>query len=171
MRKTISEKEQFTTAAYTFRNKYGGLPGDLRNAAAFGFEARSGVIGDGDNNRRVESSSAGSLGGRNNITFCGENSLFWDDLSSAGLINGDFSINVSACLPEAVPDSDLWQYFPHSDGINGCAWIISVARADKKQHFFLGNIRQHSTPHFGVGALQLQPVSYTHLTLPTILLV
>ena len=34
--------------------------------------------------------------------------------------------------------SDLGQYFPHSDGINGCAWIISVARANKKQHFFLG---------------------------------
>ena len=93
-RATISQLENFKTAMNTFNLKYDSLPGDLTQdqATAYGFQPTSrpdtayGVThGDG----RLDADSPGGA-----CTFwcyailASETVLFWQDLSSAGLMSG-----------------------------------------------------------------------------------
>ena len=50
VRATISQIEKYNTAVNTFRGKYDALPGDISNAAQYGFVARAGTQGRGDGN-------------------------------------------------------------------------------------------------------------------------
>lgn len=78
IRATVSQLEKYSTAVNTFRGKYNGLPGDLLNAANFGFDTGT-PARDGDG--QVESSANTAS------TFGGEAACFWDDMSTANLIS------------------------------------------------------------------------------------
>jgi prepilin-type N-terminal cleavage/methylation domain-containing protein len=94
VRATISQIERYNTAANTFRDKYGGLPGDLNAQAAsqFGFLSRPGSSGQGDGNGIIQGMfSNGGPEGCGMIESIGEAPSFWVDLSSAHLIEGTFS--------------------------------------------------------------------------------
>lgn len=95
LRAVITEQQQYLTAVHTFRDKYLGLPGDLKNATAFWGDnvaaCADAVVADGtpgtcngDGNTKIPSGSgvAGTTA---------EEFQFWHQLSLAGLINGNFT--------------------------------------------------------------------------------
>src|SRR3954464_6311892 len=54
IRSQISQIEKYMTAYRTFQVKYGCLPGDCANAAAFGLPARGLYAGEGDGNGVIQ---------------------------------------------------------------------------------------------------------------------
>ena len=106
LRATIAQIEKYNSAVNTFRTKYNELPGDMdaASAAQFGFVARAGMRGRGDNNGLLEGYYyAGSTfyGWNQN----GENVFFWEDLSSAGLIDGQFNTATDATYSGNITSS------------------------------------------------------------------
>jgi hypothetical protein len=92
-------------------NKYGGLPGDLPATLAtqFGFAARGTGAGQGDGNGIIQ----GVYGAYGWVQGYGETATFWEDLSMAGLIDGQFNTASETTLPPAdVTGSNLSLYFP-----------------------------------------------------------
>jgi len=86
IRSTVSQIEKYNSSVNTFRNKYGYLPGDIPadQANAYGFAVRSGLLGEGDGDGLLEDGTSGGA------TVCGETSVFWNDLSTANLIEGNY---------------------------------------------------------------------------------
>jgi prepilin-type N-terminal cleavage/methylation domain-containing protein len=95
IRAQITQIEKYNTAANTFREKYGYLPGDItpQAVAQFNFTAsptRAGTGGAGDGNGELD-------GNASNIqpyawVQSGENLFFWEDLSTnSHLIEGGFN--------------------------------------------------------------------------------
>jgi prepilin-type N-terminal cleavage/methylation domain-containing protein len=104
MRAQITQIEKFNTAANTFYGKYGYLPGDIcANAVTqFGFVTRAGGRGRGDCNGIIE--------GFNYVdsdyygwTQNGETVFFWEDLSTAQLIEGGFNTAKDAGTIDLTP--------------------------------------------------------------------
>ncbi|MEJ0009128.1 MAG: prepilin-type N-terminal cleavage/methylation domain-containing protein [Alphaproteobacteria bacterium] len=92
---TVSDMQSYTAAAMTFRDKYGGIPGDLRNdkAAQAGLTVSAtnpGTGGEGDGDGLLLNGDASSAECSGGISvqpgLGGENTLFWRQLSDAGLI-------------------------------------------------------------------------------------
>ncbi|MEJ0010330.1 MAG: prepilin-type N-terminal cleavage/methylation domain-containing protein [Alphaproteobacteria bacterium] len=92
---TVSDLQSYTAAAMTFRDKYGGIPGDLRydKAAQAGLTISAvspGATGEGDGDGILrDSDGVASVcpgGTANQFGLGGENVLFWRQLSDAGLI-------------------------------------------------------------------------------------
>ena len=97
VRATVSQIEKYNTAVNTFRDKYGGLPGDLNASLAsqFGFTPRAGTTGWGDGNG-VIGSDGGNPAWAGFASSYAELCLFWVDLTSANgqnvnLIDGSFT--------------------------------------------------------------------------------
>ena len=95
LRAVTTEFQRFQSAANTFRDKYFGTPGDLRNAEDFWGQQAAGATcatasstttatcnGDGDG--RVELTGLG-------VTNSNEGFRFWQHLANAGLIEGTFT--------------------------------------------------------------------------------
>ncbi|MEJ0010996.1 MAG: prepilin-type N-terminal cleavage/methylation domain-containing protein [Alphaproteobacteria bacterium] len=85
----VSDVQSYTAAALTFRDKYGGIPGDLRNdkAAQAGLTVSAtspGITGEGDGDGRLQCCGASNVG--ISAALGGENVLFWRHLSDAGLV-------------------------------------------------------------------------------------
>ena len=109
VRAQISQIEKYQTAVRAFQVKYGYLPGDIpyTPASQFGFLPRDnqtwiGGNGGGDGNGIIEGSyrlCGGNFCGNTGVS--GEISLFWADLSKAGLIEGGFT-SASCC------DTGFW---------------------------------------------------------------
>jgi prepilin-type N-terminal cleavage/methylation domain-containing protein len=100
VRATITQIEQYNTAANTFREKTGYLPGDIPTAPAaqFGFAPRGNLAGEGDGNGILQGISFAT----NTVCNCpvtGELSMFWVDLSAARLIDGSFNTATSNTQP------------------------------------------------------------------------
>jgi len=86
IRAQISQIDKYNAAVNAFRSKYGGLPGDIlpATAASFGFVTRAGTVGEGDNNGLLTAGTSTSAQG------AGEIVVFWNDLSTANLVDGSF---------------------------------------------------------------------------------
>lgn len=106
IRKQITQFEQFSVAATTFRVKYSAFPGDIAasKATAFGFVSRAGTNGHGDDDSVIEG--------------CGtywevgcEAAMFWRDLSEAHLIKEAFS-TATDTDPTIADDDDAALYYP-----------------------------------------------------------
>jgi len=102
-RAQVTQMQKYSTAVNTFRNKYGYLPGDIPDpqASGFGFQARSTNRGEGDGNGVLESygdSSDSQAYGY--ATGSGELAVFWQDISTAGLIDTSVIYNVSSNVPK-----------------------------------------------------------------------
>jgi len=86
VRAQIQQIEKYGSAFNTFRNKYNGIPGDLlySEASSLGFVTTgcSGGAGKRDGNGLLDGDGVKPL-----AQFMGETGLFWEDLSSASLIN------------------------------------------------------------------------------------
>jgi len=117
LRATISQAEQYSTASNTFRLKYNNfLPGDIPDPYAnqFGLAARGTLAGQGDGNGILE----GYNGTPPIVNFgwvqsAGETAMFWVDLSSSGLISGNFNTAKSDLVPGSpISSSNMGLYFP-----------------------------------------------------------
>jgi prepilin-type N-terminal cleavage/methylation domain-containing protein len=98
----ISQITKYNSAVNTFKNKYGGLPGDLNAvlAAQFGFAARGQYAGEGDGSGIIEGISANSTGDDYGTKgTAGETAVFWVDLSAANLIDGGFNTATETAVP------------------------------------------------------------------------
>jgi prepilin-type N-terminal cleavage/methylation domain-containing protein len=84
IRATITQVERFNAGATAFRDKFGGLPGDLINTRATQFglaPARTGTSGEGNGDGLIVGTVANPAG------LIGETAAFWSDLSQAQLIS------------------------------------------------------------------------------------
>ena len=108
-RAQISQIEKYNTAVNTFYGKYGGLPEDLNASLAsqFGFVARAGTQGRGDGNGIIEGYW---YGGGNVLGWdeLGEPGFFWNDLSTAKLIEGSFTTATDGPPSGTITNLDTW---------------------------------------------------------------
>lgn len=85
IRATVSQIEKYNAAATTFRDKHGGLPGDIINSrvAQFGLtpaRTTAGAAGEGNGDGLLQGTAA------NPSYLIGETLAFWSDLTQASLI-------------------------------------------------------------------------------------
>lgn len=112
VRAQIAQIEKYNTAVKTFRLKYGYLPGDIPSqpAADFGFAARGLYQGQGDNSGFIEGVWNNAPGTAGPYQQRGETCLFWVDLSSAQLIDGNFT--TCTAISTSLTDATIDAYFP-----------------------------------------------------------
>lgn len=139
LRAQIAQIEQYRTASAAFRLKYNALPGDIlaSEAASYGFVARSGARGHGDNNGIIErcihyTTAAMSLG-------C-EQVLLWSDLSNANLISGNFPLAADTEI-FATNANELKKYFPTPIMLNDTQIMVA---ADQNLHNWFGIVKFNS---------------------------
>ncbi len=121
LRAVITEQSKFATSVHTFRDKYLGIPGDLKNAGAFwGYPggnaancpATAGTgteTCDGDGNNILNSGGASEYG---------EWFTFWQHLANAELLEGAYTgISGSGGGGHAIDDN-----VPHSK-LSGSNWF------------------------------------------------
>ena len=143
VRAQISQIEKFQTATNTFREKYGYLPGDIKDpdASSFGFVPRGASPGQGDGNGLLQNpGGGGGPVGLNGTMMSGENVTFWNDLSKAGMIEGSYTNcyetgmtnpgpsatgltpsttpQIDACLPDAKIGNGNYVYVWSQNGFN-----------------------------------------------------
>ncbi len=113
IRATVGQIEKYNSSVNTFRTKYNGIPGDLSSdgANAFGFIARAGSAGRGDNNGLIDGINAGAP-----LTqvFTQESGFFWDDLTRANLVDGQFTSAADAASPAAITAAGVPTQFPEA---------------------------------------------------------
>jgi prepilin-type N-terminal cleavage/methylation domain-containing protein len=125
IRAQVAQLQEFDTAANTFRDKYGYLPGDLPGngttvsqnnlALQYSFTQRTGAVGHGDGNGLLESCVANTTAaGVGQMLGC-ETVLFFRDLNQMNLVDGAFNVATDAYVLLAnsvdaqgyVPDAKL----------------------------------------------------------------
>ncbi len=120
LRAVATEFTQYQTAVNTFRDKYLGLPGDLKNAEQFWGTAHAtdatcittastGIEtcnGNGDGNMLFSTRSA-------------EPYRFWQHLANAGLVSGAF--NGASGANNVYYDADIGENIPESK-LSGAGW-------------------------------------------------
>ena len=113
IRATISQVEKYNASINTFRSKYNGMPGDISgaNATAFGFIARAGSAGRGDNNGLIEGINAGTPTAQ---VFTQEAGFFWDDLTRANLVDGQFTSAADGASVAAIIAANVPTQFPEA---------------------------------------------------------
>jgi hypothetical protein len=143
LRATTSQVIQFKTAANTFRLKYNALPGDIaqKDATAFGLPART----SGDNDGLL---IGGSSGGPVGWSQGQETTMFWVDLSAAGLIAGSFTLADGSIYSFTQPD--IPKLFPTSKLRPTTYW--SVMSFNGANYYILS----------AIGPVTSGPPSYTY---------
>ncbi len=140
VRSTVTQIEKFNTAANTFREKYGYLPGDIKDpdASNFGFLARGTLQGQGDGDGVLMGRNASYASG---AFQTGETAMFWVDLSTARMIEGNFNAitpttfgnpvasNFGTWYPEAKlgQGNFIYTYSYNSANYFGMAFVNSIA--------------------------------------------
>lgn len=121
LRALMTEKEQHLIAVNTFREKYLGLPGDLKNATAFWGDNAT-VCADAAITNGTPGTCNGNSDGRLNYAAgtsdTGEEFQFWNQLSLAGLVNGTFT---GVAGPAAIDDLLEDENIPSSK-FSGAQW-------------------------------------------------
>jgi len=111
-RATVGQLEKYNSAVNTFRSKFNSMPGDISsgNAVAFGFIARAGGTGRGDNNGLID----GINGTVTSQVFTQESGFFWDDMSRANLVDGQFTSAVDGATVAAILTAGVPAQFPEA---------------------------------------------------------
>lgn len=123
IRSTIKQYEQFKIATNTFRNKYGGLPGDLHASKVSNFDLCPDI--------GCPNGSACAGDGNDVICYTGETFSAWNQLYLAELVNGDFS------GADAIPAS--MYVVPTTQGDNAAEMrkILPPAKIGRQAYWFL----------------------------------
>jgi prepilin-type N-terminal cleavage/methylation domain-containing protein len=160
IRSQISQIEQYKTAVNTFKNKYNGLPGDLRMAQNFGFSPRTiGYgLGQGDGDGVIQGTEAGHAASNQGCrVMSGETAVFFRDLSEATLVNGTFSTatvsvpgadattsSIAARFPQASIGQANYVY-PWSGGANSCTCCVGQAYGDRLNYLAVAQAYSNDT--------------------------
>jgi prepilin-type N-terminal cleavage/methylation domain-containing protein len=102
IRAQISQIESYNAAVNTFRTRFNGLPGDIRNITSFYSSTSFADIRNGNGNKQLEQcdtagatcgtyAAAGAYEAVDGAIFTGEIVQFWHHLSAAELIGGSFN--------------------------------------------------------------------------------
>lgn len=109
IRSVLADATSQTTAVNTFRLKYGGLPGDVRNATTFWGSATN-----GNGNSKIDYNNGAP----------GEEYYAWAQLSDAGLVAGPFD-GTQASLPKSKYNRGLYRIAYQTDVYGISAHMIS----------------------------------------------
>lgn len=135
IRSQIAQIEKYQQATNTFRGKYGALPGDLPSSVAtqFNFIARGQHAGQGDGNGIIEGVYQ-NLAAQNwgFVAAVGETATFWVDLTTAGLMDGSFTLASSTAFtaPDPIDNTTtprLSDYFPRAKIGANSVYVLSDA--------------------------------------------
>ncbi len=170
VRAQISQIEQYNAAVNTFRDKYGGLPGDLNASAAsqFGFQPRGAIPGEGDGNGVIQGVNGngsdtvdGSYEGR------GETGTFWADLGSAHFVPGANLIS-----------GQFWGYETGTSGYtitattaNSISDILPAAKIGAGNYVYVwsgGVTGNDGTNYYGLSAITSIPFDYAPTSATTL---
>lgn len=124
-RALIAQIDRYKVAVNAFRLKYVGMPGDLseNNAAALGFAARAGTVGQGNGNNLIE--RCPGEGAIIDKRLGCERVLFWRDLSDASMVDGSFIIGTDG--PAAnLTAANLPQYLPRAKGAANNGYVLAL---------------------------------------------
>jgi prepilin-type N-terminal cleavage/methylation domain-containing protein len=132
IRAQVSQFEKFNSAVNTFRNKYGGLPGDLKytEARAYGLYSITyapyvGLSTRGDGNGLIQS--------RGQNYFTDELVIFWRHLSEAGLIDGIYGLKLNTAAETTT--NFVNDYLPTAKiGQNA---VIQIGTAGTSTNYYL----------------------------------
>lgn len=167
LRAQISQIEKLNTAVHTFQYKYNSIPGDLElsMASKFGFitNACDGRNGGRDGNGKLE----GYYGSPYYLDqFLGETELFWEDLSTAQLVNGtypggggttrDCDFNNSTLLSLATGPDYIGNFIPA--GKIGFGTFVHVYTDLSNNWYGLAQITPHATYGYVLAAAPSIPV-------------
>lgn len=125
LRSITTQHQGFQTAAYSFRNKYFALPGDIKNATDFWTAA---VVANGDADGKIE--PATTDGG------AGEMYGFWEQLALSGMIEGTYS-GTSGSGGAGLQDSVISTNVP-AGKIGSSGWSV----------IYLGSVASGDTDYF-----------------------
>jgi len=181
VRAMVSQYRNYVTSVNTFRSKFNALPGDLTTAQATGFgmqpTSRPGGITDMTSlqhgNGTIETCLSSGTYTPGTDIIGSEGVLFWRDLSSAGMIDGNF-ITATDAIATGLTTVDLPLYFPIAriksaywgvTSANGCSndldsWRTSYANSSYPwnlqdgsltNYFFIGKI----VPNVATGEMQV----------------
>jgi prepilin-type N-terminal cleavage/methylation domain-containing protein len=119
VRATISQIESFQRAKNTFREKYGGIPGDLiyTDAQKFGFSTCTYSPG-----TNTHCDGNGNLSdGANTTGIASEMALFWIQLSKAGFIENGFTFSGADASDSfgVLSSTQIGQHLPEAKIGNG----------------------------------------------------
>lgn len=117
--KTVQDLKAIESAALTFRDTYGRLPGDMPNTAARLPNCTDAPCATGGNGNRIIGSA--NLGG-NAIGNTDENFTFWHHLQAADLLSMDYSNSSDMSFSVGQPSAPIDSGFRVSDysGTLGC---------------------------------------------------
>ena len=111
LRSVTTDFQKYESAIYTFRDKYFGLPGDLRNATSFwgALDTNDGI---GTDCTDATTTSALTCNGDGNGVIYGLSTLnesfhAWVHLANAGLVEGSYSGKRTADPNEATPGINI----------------------------------------------------------------
>jgi prepilin-type N-terminal cleavage/methylation domain-containing protein len=126
LRSITTQHQGYQTAAYSFRDKYFSLPGDLKNASDFWSDA---VNGDGDGQLEAATTDGGD----------GEIYGFWEQLALAGMIEGTYS-GASGSGGAGLQDSVVNVNVPAGKiGTSGWSVLYLGSVASSHSDYFEGN--------------------------------
>ncbi len=91
LRSLSSEVSRYTTAAYTFRDKYFALPGDMPNATAFWGAAPNCSAQTASGIATCNGNGDGLIGWGGTNPERAETFTFWQQMANAGLIEGNYT--------------------------------------------------------------------------------
>jgi prepilin-type N-terminal cleavage/methylation domain-containing protein len=149
IRATVGQVEKYNAAVNTFRTKYNGIPGDLvyAQASAFGLVipttglTSGGGTGLGDGNGLIQDTGGST-------TPIGEPLIFWQQLSSASLIDGSLGTNIVAAGTVGATSPTPGQYLPLAKLGRGNYWI---AGSDSGTNYYaLADVTAISTSAYTV---------------------
>jgi prepilin-type N-terminal cleavage/methylation domain-containing protein len=155
IRAQITQIEKFNTAANTFRVKFGQFPGDINgpNATAFGLAPRGIYQGEGDGNNIIEGNRADAVWASGGwLQDGGETQMFWYDLSTQNLIEGNYTSGSSTVAPvtpinaSSTPSIDT--YFPPAK--IGKTNHIFVHSYGGQNYYYLAAATVQGAPNNGV---------------------
>jgi prepilin-type N-terminal cleavage/methylation domain-containing protein len=132
IRAQVSQIEKFNAAVHTFRNKYGGIPGDLKYTEARGYGLYSityapyvGLSARGDGNGLIQS--------RGENYFTDELVMFWRHLSEAELLDGVYGLKLNTAAE--VTTNTVTDYLPLAKmGQNA---VLQIGTAGTSTHYYL----------------------------------
>jgi len=147
IRATVSQYEKYNAAINTFRTKYNGIPGDLAAASstAFGLDptgtgagAHAGTAGLGDGNGLID--GVGGAAANEGLQW-GEALFFWQQLSSASLVDGSFGQNTTTAGKTAadLTASTINTYLPAAKMGRGNSWGVGTDSAGQN-YYVLGSL-------------------------------
>lgn len=156
VRAQISQLEKYAIATRVFQDKYGGLPGDIRNATTFGFVARGTMPGQGDGNGLIKGNYSGAAWDLGYIINGGEPLLFWRDLSAAGLIDATLNTATATAVLSNITNAS-------TPNVNS---FFPVAKSEGEVYMWSGGWQEWVTGdtdgvnYFGIAEIQGLGVFY-----------